>query len=206
MGKAQLKFSLSLVAVIALIAVVVGLVAGRAAGGTSSTGGGGGSGGAAAGKKVDVIIKASNSSFWQTMLAGSSKASKDFGIDVGLFGPAQEIDIPEQVQLVGAARERQHAALARDVLDAALDGGEEGVGDVLDDDADARRQAVGAAQRARRDVVAVAERGDRLVDALCEVAADGGVGVDDPRDGAEAHAGKRRDLLHRGAATTPPTG
>jgi ribose transport system substrate-binding protein len=106
MGKAQLKFSLSLVAVIVLIAVVVGVVAGRAAGGTSSAGGGGGSGGAAAGKKVDVIIKASNSSFWQTMLAGSSKASKDFGVDVGLFGPAQEIDIPEQVTLVENAVSR----------------------------------------------------------------------------------------------------
>jgi len=106
MGKVQLKFSLSLVAVIALIAVVVGLVAGRASGGTSSSGGGDGSGGAAAGKKVDVIIKASNSSFWQTMLAGSSKASKDYGIQVGLFGPAQEIDIPEQVNLVENAVSR----------------------------------------------------------------------------------------------------
>jgi ribose transport system substrate-binding protein len=99
MGKAQLKFSLSLVAVIALIAIVVGVVAGRASGGTTQ-GGGGGSGGAAAGKKVDVIIKASNSSFWQTMLAGSSRAAKDFGIDVGLFGPPEEIDVPAQVQLV----------------------------------------------------------------------------------------------------------
>jgi ribose transport system substrate-binding protein len=100
MGKAQLKFSLSLVAVIALIAIVVGVAAGRASGGSSDSGGGGGSGGAAAGKKVDVIIKASNSSFWQTMLAGSSKAATDYGLDVGLFGPAQEIDVPAQVQLV----------------------------------------------------------------------------------------------------------
>src|SRR4051812_50012552 len=87
MGKAQLKFSLSLVAVIVLIAVVVGLVAGRASGGTSSSGGGGGSGGAAAGKKVGVIIKASDSSFWEAMLAGARQAGGGYGLPVGLFGP-----------------------------------------------------------------------------------------------------------------------
>jgi ribose transport system substrate-binding protein len=106
MGKAQLKFSLSLVAVIALIAIVVGVVAGRASGGSSDKATGGGSGGAAAGKKVDVIIKASDSSFWQTMLAGSSKAAKDWGVQVGLFGPTSEIDVPQQVQLVENAISR----------------------------------------------------------------------------------------------------
>jgi ribose transport system substrate-binding protein len=100
MGKAQLKFSLSLVAVIVLISVVVGLVAGRASGGTSSSGGGGGGGGAAAGKKVDVIIKASDSSFWQTMLAGARQASGDYGLQVGLFGPTSEKDVGQQVQLI----------------------------------------------------------------------------------------------------------
>src|SRR6185436_20813031 len=99
MTKSRVKFSLSLVAVIALIAVVVGVVAGRAASG-SSTSSGGGSGGAAAGKKVDVIIKASDSSFWQTMLAGARKASGDYGVKVGLFGPTSETDVNEQVQLV----------------------------------------------------------------------------------------------------------
>jgi ribose transport system substrate-binding protein len=100
MSKVQVKFSLSLVAVIALIAVVLGVVAGRASGGGSDGGGGGGAGGAAAGTKVDVIIKASDSSFWQTMLAGSDKAAKDYGIEVGLFGPTSEIDINQQVQLI----------------------------------------------------------------------------------------------------------
>jgi ribose transport system substrate-binding protein len=95
----KIKFSLSLVAVIVLIAVVLGVVAGRAAGGTSSSTGGG-SGGAAAGKKVDVIIKASDSSFWQTMLAGAKKAGADYGIKVGLFGPTSETDVNQQVQLV----------------------------------------------------------------------------------------------------------
>jgi ribose transport system substrate-binding protein len=95
----RLKFSLSLVAVIALMAVVVGVVAGRTSSDSSGTSGGG-NGGAAAGKKVDVIIKASDSSFWQTMLAGARKAGGDYGVKVGLFGPTSETDVNEQVQLV----------------------------------------------------------------------------------------------------------
>jgi ribose transport system substrate-binding protein len=100
MSKGQVTFSLSLVAVIALVAVVVGVVAGRASGASDGGGGAGGAGGAAAGKKVDVIIKASDSSFWQTMLAGSAKAAKDYGLKVGLFGPASETDVNQQVQLI----------------------------------------------------------------------------------------------------------
>jgi len=100
MAKTRLKFSLSLVAVIALIAVVLGVVAGRASGGTSGGGSGGGSGGAVAGKKIDVIIKASDSEFWQSMLAGAKKAGGDYGVDVGLFGPTSETDVNQQVQLV----------------------------------------------------------------------------------------------------------
>ena len=100
MKTSGLKFSLSLVAVIALIAVVIGVVAGRASGGESKAASGGGKGGTAAGKKIDVIIKASDSSFWQTMLAGASKASEDYGAEVGLFGPASETDVNEQVQLI----------------------------------------------------------------------------------------------------------
>jgi ribose transport system substrate-binding protein len=99
MTTTRIKFSLSLVAVIALIAVVAGVVAGRASGGSSSSSGGG-AGGAAAGKKVDVIIKASDSSFWQTMLAGAKKAAGDYGLKVGLFGPTSETDVNQQVQLV----------------------------------------------------------------------------------------------------------
>jgi ribose transport system substrate-binding protein len=103
--KTRVKFSLSLVAVIGLITLVAGVVVGRASGGSEDTGGGGG-GGAAAGKKVDVIIKASDSSFWQTMLAGAKKAGADYGIKVGLFGPTSETDVNEQVQLVENAISR----------------------------------------------------------------------------------------------------
>src|SRR4051794_26129459 len=71
--KPKLKFSLSLVAVIALMAVVVGVVAGRTSGDSSSASGGG-KGGAAAGKKGDVIIKASDSSFLQKKLPRARQA------------------------------------------------------------------------------------------------------------------------------------
>ncbi len=100
MTKGRLKFSLSLVAVIALIAAVIGVVAGRASGGSGAGGGGGGSGGKAAGNAVDVIIKASDSSFWQTMLAGAKKAGGDYGLRIGLFGPTSETDVAQQVQLI----------------------------------------------------------------------------------------------------------
>jgi ribose transport system substrate-binding protein len=98
--KRTIKFSLSLVAVIALIAAVVGVVAGRASAGSSGGGGGGGSGGAVAGKKVDVIVKATDSQFWQTTFAGAKRAAADLGVDASLFGPTSETDVNGQVQLV----------------------------------------------------------------------------------------------------------
>ncbi|MCW2725257.1 MAG: sugar transporter [Frankiales bacterium] len=99
MARSRTVFSASLVAVIALIALVVGVVGGRATGSASASSGGG-AGGAAGGKKVDVIIKASDSSFWQVMLAGAKQAGGDFGINVSTFGPTSETNIDEQVQLV----------------------------------------------------------------------------------------------------------
>jgi ribose transport system substrate-binding protein len=95
----RLKFSLSLTAVIALLAVVVGVVAGRATS-AGASGSGGGEGGKTAGKRVDVIIKASDSSFWQSMLAGAKQSAGDFGLEVSLFGPTSETDVGQQVQLV----------------------------------------------------------------------------------------------------------
>jgi len=100
MAKTRTVFSLSLVAAIALVAAVLGVVAGRATGSSGDGGGGGGAGGAAGGKKIDVIIKASDSSFWQVMLAGSKQAGGDFGLSVSTFGPTSETNIDEQVQLV----------------------------------------------------------------------------------------------------------
>ncbi len=100
MAKKRTVFSLSLVAAIALVAGVLGLVAGRATGTADGGGSGGGGGGEASGKRIDVIIKASDSSFWQVMLAGAKQAGGDFGIDVSTFGPTSETNIDEQVQLM----------------------------------------------------------------------------------------------------------
>src|SRR6266536_596460 len=95
----RVKFSISLVAVIALLAVVVGVVAGRATSAGAKSGGGG-KGGPTAGKRIDVIVKASDSSFWQTMLAGARQGGNDYGLTVSLFGPTSETDVNQQVQLV----------------------------------------------------------------------------------------------------------
>jgi ribose transport system substrate-binding protein len=99
MARSRTVFSLSLVAAIALVALVIGVVAGRAIGSSDSSGGGKGAG-AVGGKKIDVIIKASDSSFWQVMLAGAKQAGGDFGLAVGAFAPTSETNIDEQVQLV----------------------------------------------------------------------------------------------------------
>ncbi len=99
MARSRTVFSASLVATIALVAVVAGVVGGRATGSASASSGSG-NGGRASGNKVDVIIKASDSSFWQVMLAGAKQAGEDFGIEVGTFGPTSETNIDEQVQLV----------------------------------------------------------------------------------------------------------
>ena len=57
-------------------------------------------GGAASGQKIDVIIRATDSAYWQTLLAGAEAAATDFGVTVGTFGPTSETDIAGQVQLV----------------------------------------------------------------------------------------------------------
>jgi ribose transport system substrate-binding protein len=93
-------FSLSLVLTIGLVMLVAGVVGGRATASSSGSGGGGGTAAAVNGRKVDVIIKASDSSFWQVMLAGAKQAGGDFGIRVSTFGPTSETNIDQQVQLV----------------------------------------------------------------------------------------------------------
>jgi len=99
MARSRTVFSLSLVAAIALVALVVGVVGGRATVSEAATGGGG-SGGAASGARVDVIIRASDSAYWQTLLGGAEAAAEDYGVDVASFGPTSETDIAGQVQLV----------------------------------------------------------------------------------------------------------
>jgi ribose transport system substrate-binding protein len=106
MARSRTVFSLSLVAAIALVALVSGVVGGRATASGEASGGGGGSGGAASGVRVDVIIRANDSAYWQTLLAGAEAAATDFGITVGTFGPTSETDIEGQVQLVENAVSR----------------------------------------------------------------------------------------------------
>ena len=100
MARSRTVFSMSLVAAIALVALVAGVVGGRATATGRASGGGGGGGGAASGQKVDVIIRATDSAYWQTLLAGAEAAAKDFGVTVETFGPTSETDIAGQVQLV----------------------------------------------------------------------------------------------------------
>lgn len=100
MARSRTVFSLSLVAAIALVALVAGVVGGRATASGNAAASGGGGGGAASGQKVDVIIRATDSAYWQTLLAGADAAAADFGITVAKFGPTSETDIAGQVQLV----------------------------------------------------------------------------------------------------------
>ncbi|MBC6457378.1 ABC transporter substrate-binding protein [Actinomadura sp. HBU206391] len=85
-------------AVIAVVAVAAGLTTGKAAFGGDTESDAGAA--RTTGTKVDVITKATDSEFWQSMLAGSKKAGGDFGVRLGLFGPTSETDIDGQVKLV----------------------------------------------------------------------------------------------------------
>ena len=76
-------FTLSTVAAIALVALILGVLAGRLFATTSTRAS---ANAPASGKRIDVIVKATNSQFWQAMLAGAQAAGKDWGVQVGLFG------------------------------------------------------------------------------------------------------------------------
>jgi len=85
-------------AALAVVAVAGGVAAGKAAfGGPNSERGGDA---AVSGTRIDVITKATDSEFWQSMLAGAKKAGDDTGAQLGLFGPTSETDIDAQVSLV----------------------------------------------------------------------------------------------------------
>ncbi|MER7083211.1 monosaccharide ABC transporter substrate-binding protein, CUT2 family (TC 3.A.1.2.-) [Saccharopolyspora kobensis] len=97
---ARIRFvSSGVAAAIAVVAVGAGLVGGKAAFGPTAEGTGSGTSGVA-GTRIDVITKATDSEFWQSMLAGSERAGADLGVELGLFGPTSETDIDQQVSLV----------------------------------------------------------------------------------------------------------
>ncbi|AVT40889.1 ABC transporter substrate-binding protein [Plantactinospora sp. BB1] len=105
--------SLGAAGLAAVVTLAVGVVAGRAFGGGSDDDGGGGNAGTAAiaGTKIDVIVKATESEFWQSMLAGAKKAGSDLGVELDLFGPTSEADIEPQVRLVEDAISRGAKAI-----------------------------------------------------------------------------------------------
>ncbi|TCP49371.1 monosaccharide ABC transporter substrate-binding protein (CUT2 family) [Tamaricihabitans halophyticus] len=97
-GRRRVLFSTSFVLAAVVLTMVVGLVIGRALGGPGGPERAGPS--AFTGTEIDVIIKATDSSFWQSMLAGAQRAEQDLGITVGKFGPTTETDVDEQVRMV----------------------------------------------------------------------------------------------------------
>src|SRR5438876_8625324 len=90
-------FTLSTVAAIALVALIIGVLAGRLFAPTSTSAN---ANAPASSNRVDVIVKATDSQFWQAMLAGSQAAGKDWGVQVGLFGATSEADVFAAVGLV----------------------------------------------------------------------------------------------------------
>lgn len=98
MARRRLLFSTPLLVAGLVLALVAGLVIGKATSASGQTGDAGP--GKAAGLRVDVIVKATDSQFWQTMFAGARKAGEDLGVEVGRFGPTSETDVNKQVQLV----------------------------------------------------------------------------------------------------------
>src|SRR5258707_9355978 len=90
-------FTLSAVAALALVAFIIGVLVARLFVPTSTRAS---SNAPASSKRVDVIVKATDSQFWQAMLAGAQAAGKDWGVQVGLFGATSEADISSQVSLV----------------------------------------------------------------------------------------------------------
>ncbi|GAB3728569.1 substrate-binding domain-containing protein [Nocardiopsis nanhaiensis] len=81
-----------------VLALAIGVIGGRAVFGGAATEEAAGS--EAAGLRVDVLVKATDSDFWQSMLAGAEQAGEDFGVDVHLTGPTSEADIEEQVSML----------------------------------------------------------------------------------------------------------
>ena len=101
-------FTLSTVAAIALVALIIGVLAGRLFAPTSTSAN---ANAPASSTRVDVIVKATDSQFWQAMLAGSQAAGKDWGIHVGLFGATSEADVSAQLGLVENSMSRNVNAI-----------------------------------------------------------------------------------------------
>lgn len=97
---ARIRFvSSGVAAALAVVTAAGGIAAGKVAFGESGSAAGGNAA-AVSGIRIDVITKATDSEFWQSMLAGAKKAGDDTGAQLGLFGPTSETDIDAQVSMV----------------------------------------------------------------------------------------------------------
>src|SRR5215472_17455634 len=76
-------FTLSAVAAITLVGLIIGVLLGRLFAPTSTSAN---ANAPATSNRDDVIVKSTDSQFWQAMLAGAQAAGKDWGVQVGLFG------------------------------------------------------------------------------------------------------------------------
>src|SRR5437660_11764158 len=166
-------FTLSTVASISLVALIIGVLIARLFV-TSSTRANANA--PASGKHIDVIVKATDSQFWQAMLAGAQAAGRDWGIQVGLFGATSEADVSAQVSLV-------ENSLSRNVDGIVL--------------AASSSQALnGVIARARSQNIKVI-----TVDTKVTTASDGFIGTDNNKAGAQA-ADRLGEMLQKKGVTS----
>ena len=166
-------FTLSTVAAIALVGLIIGVLAGRLFAPTSTSAN---VNAPATSNRVDVIVKATDSQFWQAMLAGSQAAGKDWGVKVGLFGATSEADVSAQVALVENSMSRGVKAI---VLAASSS---QALNSVID--------------RARSQGIKVI-----TVDTKVSTTSDGFIGTDNSKAGAQA-ADRLGSLLQKKGVTS----
>ena len=165
--------TLSTVAALALVALIIGVLIGRLFGPTLTSAN---AKAPASNNRVDVIVKATDSQFWQAMLAGSQAAGKDWGVQVGLFGATSEANVSDQVGLVENSMSRNARAIVLAASSSqALDG-------VID--------------RARSLGIKVI-----TVDTKVTTASDGFIGTDNIKAGAQA-ADRLGELLQKKGVTS----
>ena len=154
------------------------------------------------GRAVDEDQRDAGRAIAQQVGAVAHGAGDDQPVDAARAERRRELALALGL-LVGAADQREDPALAGDLLHAPVHRAEERVRHVFEDQPDAGRLAVRAAQRAGREVVPVAQQLDRVAHAHDEVLAHPGAAVDHARHGAQAHAGDRRHLAHGRAPGAP---
>ena len=62
-------------------------------------------------KDIIVIVKATNSPYWQIVLSGAKQAGKDYGVNVIAQGAAAESDIAGQIGILENATARKPMAI-----------------------------------------------------------------------------------------------